>query len=614
MVQPARAGATPTVEELSRLSIEELANIEVTSVFKRPSPLAKSPAAIYVITSEDIRRSGVTSLPEALRLAPNLEVAQLNASSQFNTSPYAISARGFNSNNASNKLLVLIDGRSIYSPLHSGVFWDASTVMLEDVDSIEVISGPGGSLYGVNAVNGVINIITKSAIDTQGGLASAQLGTVDRTGAVRYGGKLGNDGAYRVYGLGFQRGHTVHADGTSAGDDWGGMQGGFRTDWRAESNTFTVQGDAYRDPLHVGGAMSGANLLGRWKHALSKDSAVELQTYYDTADRSFAFVSDSLETFDVQVQHSFSPSYRQKFVWGGGYRSTDDEFINNLNAFTLVPTSRTLRIGNLFAQDTIAVLDRVDLTLGLKLEHSSYSGLEYMPEARVGWSVTDTDFLWTAVSRAVRTPNRIERELQFPGILSQAPDFQSEKLISYEAGYRGQFSTRASASVSLYYNQYDDLRTTEFTNGGLPLQLGNGIEGHTYGMEAWADYRLRPWWRLKPGLNLVRKNLHVKPGHTDASGTEVAGNDPQYQIFLRSSMDITKDIDFDVSFRTIDELMHPSIPSYSAVDARIGWRVTDALELSLAAFNIFDDHHPETGGAPLSEIRRTVYAGARWRF
>jgi iron complex outermembrane receptor protein len=223
-----------------------------------------------------------------------------------------------------------------------------------------------------------------------------------------------------------------------------------------------------------------------------------------------------------------------------------------------------------------------------------------------------TDFIWSAVSRAVRTPNRIERELQFPGLLLQAPDFTSEKLISYETGYRGQFSSTTSGSVSLYYNQYDDLRTTEAVPGGL--QLGNGIEGHSYGLEAWGEHRLRTWWRLRPGVNLMRKNLHVKPGHNDVSGTEVAGDDPQYQLFLRSSMDLTKDVDLDIGFRTIDELTHPTVPSYSSLDARVGWHVTDRLELSLAAFNILDDHHPEAGSAPLSEIRRMVYAGARWTF
>jgi iron complex outermembrane receptor protein len=605
-VQPVMAA---TLEDLSRLSIEDLANIEVTSVSKRPEPLSKAAASVYVITGDDIRRSGVTSLPEALRLAPNLEVARVGASS------YAISARGFNRFEVSNKLLVLIDGRTVYSPLHAGVFWDTPNVMLEDIDRIEVISGSGGTLYGANAVNGVINVITKSSADTKGGLASAQFGDVDRSGALRYGGSLGARGSYRVYGLGFQRGHTVHADGTSTGDDWAARQGGFRTDWHTFGNAFTVQGDIFSDPFDSGGRATGGNILARWTHTLSADSAVDVQTYYDKVERNTPGVFDSLETADFQVQHNFSWGDAHKIVWGGGYRVLQDQFINTLNGFVLVPDSRTLTLGNVFAQDAISLADDLKLTLGTKLEDSSYTGFEYMPDARLGWEVTDSDFLWASVSRSVRTPSRIERELQFPGVLLPAPNFRSEKLIAYEVGYRGQLSPDALASVSFYYNDYDDIRATELGPGGTtPVQLGNGIAGSTYGMEAWGEYRLQPWWRLKPGLNIIRKHLYLKDGATDTSGRQGTGNDPDYQFSLRSSMDLRDNVEIDVGFRSVDNLTNPIIPAYYEFDARVGWHVTDRLELSLAAFNIFDDHHPETGSAPASEIRRTVYAGARWRF
>ncbi|HTI87464.1 MAG TPA: TonB-dependent receptor [Alphaproteobacteria bacterium] len=602
--------AAPSIEDLSRLSIEELSaiDLQVTSVSRRPEPLSKAPAAIYVITQDDIRRAGVTSLTEALRLAPNLEVAQLNAST------YTVSARGFNRFEAANKLQVLIDGRTVYNPLHAGVFWDVANVMVEDIDRIEVISGPGGALWGTNAVNGVINVVTKGAEATRGGLASAQIGNVNRNGALRYGGALGSNGAYRVYGMTFADGHTVNANGTSLGDDWYGSQGGFRTDWKTDGNAFTVQGDVFNNPFHTGGQARGGNALARWTHTLGAASSVEVQTYYDKTERVTPGVVDAVETGDLQAQHTFATG-AHKVVWGGGYRVQTDRFSNTLNGFALNKERDTTYIGNVFAQDTIALDSDLALTLGTKLEHSTFSGTEYMPEARLGWSVTDDDFLWGAVSRAVRTPSRIDRELQFPGLLLPAPSFDSEKLIAYEIGHRGRLSPRASGTLALYYHDYDDLRTTSLANGStFPVQLQNGMEGSTYGLEAWGDYALTSWWRLSPGLNVIKKHLHLKPGQTDTSNRQAAGNDPEYQASLRSSMDLGRDVEFDIGIRAVDQLSNPSIPSYYSLDTRVGWTVTPGVELSLAGFNLLDSHHPETGPAPQAEIRRTVYVGTRWRF
>jgi iron complex outermembrane receptor protein len=608
---PVRAAENPpSVEDLSTLSLEELTelDVQVTSVSKRPEPLSKAPAAIYVITQDDIRRSGVTSLPEALRLAPNLEVAQVSASQ------YAISARGFNRFEVSNKVQVLIDGRTIYNPLHAGVFWDVPNLMMEDIDRIEVISGPGGTLWGANAVNGVINIITKSAQDTQGGLVSAQLGNVNQTGAVRWGGPAGPNGAYRVYGLGFQRGHTDTAAGTSVGDDYSGTQGGFRSDWSTLGNAFTLEGDVFRAPYHTGGQAFGGDMLGRWTHDLSKSSNVQVQAYFDKTERDQPGVVEALQTADISVQHNFKTG-PHTIVWGGGVRSLDEKLVNNANGFVLVPAEQTMYLGNIFGQDTVALTDDLNLTFGTKFEQSSFTGFEYMPEVRLGWSATSTDFVWGAVSRSVRTPSRIERELQFPGVLNPAPDFQSEKLIAYQLGYRGQFSRKASASVSLYYNDYSDIRTTAFGPGGtLPVQFTNDIHGSTYGAEAWGDYSVLPWWRLSPGLNVIKKDFHIAPGVADESNFQGIGNDPEYQVSLRSSMDLRKDVELDVGVRNVDEMDNPVVPSYTSVDARIGWRVTPTVELSLAGFNLLDDHHPETGVAPQNEIRRSVYLGTRWRF
>jgi iron complex outermembrane recepter protein len=614
-----RQAAAQSLEELRRLSLEELGDIEITSVSRRPEPLSRAPAAVYVITNEDIRRSGALDLAEALRLAPNLEVARRDALA------YAISARGFNSIEASNKLLVLIDGRSVYSPLHSGVFWDQQQVMLEDVDRIEVISGPGGTLYGANAVNGVINVTTKNARETTGALASVQAGNVDRQGAVRWGGRLGQSGAYRVYGMGFLRGHSVTAEGSNIDDDLRGRQGGFRSDWRAGDAAFTLQGDVYENRADGGaqvfngvlggGHIFGGNLLGRWNQQLGNGSALEVQTYINRDERSAPNSLDRIDTFDLQAQHNFKPNDRNEVVWGGGHRIVRDKFISTANPFVLDPPGRTLQLSNLFLQDTFALLDGVSLTLGTKVEYSSFNGFNYMPSARLAWQVAEGHLLWSSISRAVRTTSRIDRELVAPGIFAGGPDFKSEKLIAYEIGYRGRPSAATSLSVSAYYNHYDDIRTTSLSpGGGFPLIFANDLEGETHGVEVWGDWRVTSWWRLSGGVNAIEKNLHLKPGGSDISGRQSAGRDPGYQFFARSYLDFPGDVHLDFGFRAVDNLESPPVPAYVEFDARLAWQVTEGIELSIAGFNLIDDHHPETGTLPLSEIRRGGYLGARWTF
>ena len=598
-----------TVEELRQLSIEELTNVEITSVSKRPEPLSKAPAAIYVISGEDIRRSGADSLAEALRLAPNLNVQRVDARS------YAISARGFNSFVASNKLLVMIDGRSVYTPLHGGVFWDEGQVMLPDVDRIEVISGPGGTLWGANAVNGVINVVTKSARETQGVLADARIGNLDRGGSARYGGRIGDVGAFRVYAMGMRYGETLDATGGEAGDDWVNLQTGFRTDFQAGANSMTLQGDLYDNDFDPDGDISGKNLLGRWSRRLGAGSTVDLQAYYNQAKRLSPGVTDKLETVDLAGQHAFSPFARHEIVWGGGYRRTEDLFINTSNPFVLDPETDTIQLGNAFVQDSIALRDDVIVTVGTKFEYSSYTGLEYLPSGRVAWAVSDTVLLWGAVSRAVRTPSRIDRDLVWPGVFERAGDFESETLIAYEVGYRGRPTPESSLSVSLFYNDYDDLRVLATSpDSGLPT-FANKMEGETYGVEVWGDYRVRHWWRLSAGFNVLEKNLHLEPGALDTAISQHAGNDPDYQASLRSYMNLAENLELDVGLRVVDRLPNPAVPSYVAVDARIGWHATDGLELYVGAQNIFDKSHPEAGDAATrSEVRRSVYLGARWRF
>jgi iron complex outermembrane receptor protein len=615
----ARIAPAQSLEDLRRLSLEELGEIEITSVSRRPELLSQAPAAVYVITNEDIRRSGALSLPEALRLAPNLEVARRDGLA------YAISARGFNSVEASNKLLVLIDGRSVYSPLQSGVFWDEQQVMLEDVDRIEVISGPGGTLYGANAVNGVINVVTKNSRDTTGGLASLQAGNVDRQGAVRWGGRIGETGTYRVYGMDSHRGYTVTSDGTSLDDDLRGRQGGFRSDWRAGDAGLTVQGDVYDNRADSGGQVFnnlsgnghiyGGNLLGRWNQRLGIDSALEVQTYISRQARSVDDGFNRVDTFDIQGQHNFSLDEHNKIVWGIGDRVYRDKFINRANIFVLDPPERTQNLANAFVQDTIALRNDLHLTLGTKFEYSTFSGFEYLPSARLAWQISDNHLLWSAISRAVRTTSRIDRELVAPGLFAGGPDFKSEKLIAYEIGYRGRPTTDTTLSISAYYNQYDDLRTTSVSPGTiLPLVFANDLEGETHGVEIWGDWRVTSWWRLSAGLNAIEKNLHIKPGGSDISNRQSAGDDPGYQVFARSYLDLPGNAHLDFGFRAVDNLDTPPVPAYVEFDARLGWQVTDAIELSIAAFDLFDDQHPETGTPPLSEIRRGAYLGVRCQF
>jgi len=605
---PAEAARTPTVQDLRSLSLEELATLEVTSVSRRAEPLNRAPAAIYVITGEQIRRSGAVSLPEALRLAPNLQVGRLDALS------YTISARGFNTFQASNKLLVLFDGRSVYSPLHAGVFWDQQQLMLDDVDRIEVISGPGGTLWGANAVNGVINVIGKDAAATQGGLATGRLGTVDHDGALRYGGRVGDNGAYRVYGLGFERGNSLTPQDGDGRDDWRGRQGGFRADWAADGDAVTLQGDLFDHPVE-GGANSGGNLLARWTRSFAGGSELQLQAYYDKAVREVPGAIDLLETVDATAQYSFSPWTGHAFVLGGGHRRTEDRFEVGPALFVLQRPTDTVELSNLYLQDSIELGGGLQLTLGSKVEHSSYTGTEHMPSARLAWQASDTLMLWSAVSRAVRTPSRIDRELLAAGLLQPASNLQSEELVAYEVGYRGQPTPATTLSVSLYYHDYDDLRVLTVDPGSGLLTFGNRMHGHVYGLEAWGTYALLPWWHLSAGFNLLRKSLEREAGAVELALSQHVGNDPEHQASLRSSMDLPWGLELDLGVRYVDDLPDPPIRHYVAFDARLGWRATESLDLSIAGFNLLDDRHPESGDlATRREVGRSIHVGGRWRF
>src|SRR3989442_6975817 len=449
--------SSPSAEALKKLSIEQLMNLQVTSVSKRPERLSQTASAIQVITQEDIRRSGAASLPEALRLATNLQVAQVDSRQ------WAISARGFNSTTA-NKLLVLIDGRTVYTPLFSGVFWDVEEVPLADIDRIEVISGPGATLWGANAVNGVINVITKDAKDTQGLLLSGGGGSEQRGfGTVRYGGPLGSTVHARIYGRGFDRASTLLPNGQDAADDWHLWQGGFRMDWDAASvNRVTLQGDLYDGRIgqltagDVG--VSGGNVMAKWSHTISEGSSLAAQLYYDRTHRHIpGTFGEDLDTYDVDVQHAARLGARQDVVWGLGYRLINDRVANS-SMLAFLPPGVARQWFSGFVQDEIALVpNRLHVALGTKIEHNDYVGFEVQPSGRVNWRPSPSGTLWAAVSRALRSPSRIDRELfapaQPPYFLAGGPGFHSEEELAYELGYRHQ--RRALAlSVAPVYNPY----------------------------------------------------------------------------------------------------------------------------------------------------------------
>jgi len=601
---------------LKKLSLEQLMDVEVTSVSKRAEKLSETASAIQVISGEDIRRSGASSLPEALRLASNLEVAQVDSRQ------WAISARGFNSTTA-NKLLVLIDGRAVYTPLYAGVFWDVQDTMLEDIDRIEVISGPGATLWGANAVNGVINITTKSAKETQGLLLLGGGGTELRDfGAFRYGGALASNVFYRVYGKYFDRDSAVLPSGQDATNNWRMGQGGFRLDREdSDLNLLTLQGDVYSGRIAQAGlddtAVSGGNVLGRWTHRMSLDSDFKLQFYYD---RTHRFVpgtfTEDLDTYDVDFQHRALLGERNDIVWGLGYRLLDDK-VGNTPILAFLPAKVTRQVFSAFAQDEIALVkDRLHLTLGTKIEHNDYTGFEFQPSGRLAWNVSQRQTVWGAVSRAVRTPSRIDREFYYPGgppfFYAGGTNFVSEELLAYELGYRLQPIQRLSLSLAGFYNDYDNIRSVEQP---VPHVISNGQKGNSYGAEFTADYRATDWLRLRAGYTELQIHIRPKSGSTDASKGSVESADPNHQFFLRSSLDLPGHLQLDSGFRYVSHIANQRIPDYGELDVRLAWNPTPGIELSITGQNLLHNHHAEFNSlASRQEIEGSVYAKVLCRF
>jgi len=614
LASAAHAQILAQAPDLADLTLEQLGALHVTTAALRPERLSDAPASVYVITDEDIRRSGARSLMEALRLAPNLEVAQVSATS------WAISARGFQ-NVITNKLLVLLDGRTLYTTVLSGVLWDAQDVMLEDVDRIEVISGPGAALYGANAFTGVINIITKSARDTQGALVSAGASRFDRTYSARYGAPVG-DGAYRGYVMHIER-DNLRPEASHVVDHMAKDQVGFRSDFGPADSGLTFQGDAYHAKVDGNGApaatLDGANLLGRWVTELAGGSRVRAQAYYDHTWRNdpSGFI-DRVDTFDVDLRDNLPAYGAHRISFGAGYRYALDS-TTPTRIVRFIPEDRRLHWASAEIQDEIALARNLSLTAGVRAQTDVYVNPVALPDIRLAWKVAPDHLLWAAASEVARTPGRIDRDFFLPGnppfLIRGGPSFTSETGRTYEIGYRCLPRPSFTFSATLFYTRLDDLR------GGVPAPgggffIGNAVEGHTRGIEAWTMWQATERWRLMAGLLELHQDLRDKNGSGDLTGPASLGNDPRHTVKARSSFHMSDAIDLDLDWRYVSSLAYLTmVPSYSTTDARVAWRVNRDLELSVAVSNLFDREHVEFDehGFP-AQIPRSTWAQVRWYF
>jgi iron complex outermembrane receptor protein len=641
--RPARAEA-----DYFNLSPEQLLSAEVISVSKTKGTVEQSPSAVYVITAEDIARSGVTSIPDALRMAPGVDVAQGPSGG------WAINIRGFNKGLA-DQLLVMIDGRTIYNPLFAGTYWELQNLPLEDIERIEVIRGPGGTLWGANAVNGVINIITKRAQDTQGKLIRAEAGTLQQDNVLgQVGTKIADNSYYRVYAQHLNDGPLRSPEGGDAPDSLRDSRTGFRFD---RDDNLTISGDAYVNTtdqlisvpqLTAPFALTkndehesqGANLLAHWKQSYADGSLLSLQSYVDYTLRDQIVLHDEEDILDFDAQYNLHPIGPNEFVMGGGYRLTHED-IGNTPTLSITPDTSNRNLFNFFAQDKIALVpDRWYLTLGSKVEHNDFTGFEIEPNARLQWFPDDRQTFWTAASRAVRTPSPLESNLNedalvFPPFTVPAtapsnpvpieynlianPHFDSEQLVAYEAGYRNKITSNLSADVAAFANNYHGLAAQEFL--GLPVILTPPVHGlfqttqtnqmtaETYGIEAAADWNVTPTWKLSGGGSLLEMFIHLNNDFTNQQAEE--GQSPQHQYNLRSYWNVNKDWTFDTAAYYVDKLPAFDIPSYVRLDANLGWKIEPGIQLNLVGQNLLQGSHMEYGATNdlnAAEIPRSYYA------
>ena len=649
---PARSEDTD--QHLLHLSLEDLFTTKVKLVSRKAEKLSSAPAAVFVISGEDIRRSGVSSVAEALRLVPGLQVARIDANK------WAVSSRGFNDRFA-NKLLVLIDGRSVYTPLFSGVQWEAQDVLLEDVERIEVVRGPGATLWGANAVNGVINIITKSSSKTEGSLVAAGSGTEQRGSVrLRHGGRFDEDTSYRVYAKYFDRDESASASGGEADDNWHSTRSGFRIDrTHGRTDQLTLQGDIYANSLSQSSTvavldspfveaasevvdLSGANVLGRWERRFSSASDLSLQLYYDRTVRSEIVHGETRNTLDMDFQHRFSLGLRQELMWGGGYRYSGDD-IDNTFSISIAPRSSRTHLFNAFVQDDAEIIpNRIRAILGAKFEHNDFTGLEIQPNARFLLTLGRRQTVWGAASRAVRTPSRADDGLR--SIVGAVPTrllpegapptfleargsrrFKSETIHAFELGYRLLSPERYAIDLTTFYNRYDNLRNFELdpsvgTESGdystLPFVFNNRADGRTVGFEASADWELAPWWRLHTTYSYLDMELNLA-GDDGSMAARTEGTDPSNQLRLRNQLELKRQWQLDAVVRYTDSLKGLDIKDFWELDLRLGWTVTEHLDLAFAGRNLLHKHHAEflpllINSVP-AETERSLFAILTWR-
>jgi iron complex outermembrane recepter protein len=658
-LRPVSVGSAPTANssDLSQASLEDLMNIEVTSVSKKAEKISQAAAAIFVITQEDIRRSGAKNIPDLLRIVPGLDVSQISASS------WAVSARGFNAQ-FTNKLLVLIDGRAVYTPLLGGVNWDAQDVPLEDIDRIEVIRGPGATVWGANAVNGVINIVTKAAWETKGGLVSAAGGTEEQGATAQYGGTLGGNTDYRIFTKYLNHGPFPDLNASHEEDGWHLLHGGFRADTTLSSkDSLTVEGDVYTgnegatiihifsvdppvvDNLDVRSALAGGNVLGHWNHTFSSRSETSFQFYYDNYERSGPESRETLNILDFDFSHHFAWGSRQDIVWGAGYRHFWDQDSGTIDqAFT--PPNASLQVVTFFGQDTITLHpNRLLLTFGSKVENSYFTGYGLEPSVRLAWTPSNRTTLWSAVSRAERSPARRDTQLMaglaaFPDpngsstpvevILFGNPKFASEHVLSYEAGFRTEPSKRFSLDLSTFFNRYYHLESLEPGQETLqaspaparfviPIAFGNLLYGSTEGGEISANVKLTDRWTLSPGYAFLEMHLHTKPASQDTTSVEeYQGSSPQHQAQLRSHMKLFRGVSWDANAYFVSALPAQGVSSYTRLDTQLRWNIAERGELALVGQNLLRDRHLESMDqltlVNSSLIKRSAYAKLTWRF
>ena len=622
LVLSGRAFAVAAAPGLTELSLEELMNVEITSVSKTPQVLSRTAAAVHVISNEEIRRSGAATIPDLLRLVPGVQVVRIDANK------WAVSVRGFN-DRFTNNLLVLMDGRILYDPLFSGTHWDIQDTPFEDIDRIEVIRGPGGTIWGSNAVNGVINIITKSAKDTQGGYVSGGGGDKERAfGEFRYGGKAG-DVPFRVYSK-----YTNRDDSPQGHDEWYAARAGGRADWDNGGDTrFTLQGDGYEGQMEatitrwfrtaplavvedVREDASGGNVMGRMVREFNEKSDLQAQMYYDYTFRGSAHVELTRHTADLDVQYRFPAFDAQEVIVGGGYRVSWDETVPSLVApvSVFIPADRHDDVWSWFVQDEITLIeDLLTLTIGSKFEVNDYTGFEYQPSASLAYFIDDKSTLWGSVTRAVRvpTPADVHSVTEFPSLLVGATtvttrnrgqdEFKAEEIISYESGFRTQFYDKVSVDLASFYSEYRDLRTAELYGQEIlnpfptrliqNVSLENNLEARTYGGELSLNYFVTKDWRLSGGYTYLY--MHLTPGPTSDASEGVEKRSPRHSAFAQSFIQLPWNWQLDSAIRYVDELRGLNVKSYVVADVRLAWQPRPDWELSLAARNLFATDHLE---------------------